>query len=321
MRLFPVYYKGNDYWVSKCGWIYDYKSKIEITNSFSREEIAKIMATAWIGEMDAPIKFRNGDPNVLNRDNIQYEIVSKEIISDNEISINGVIFKRIPGLKYYFIADGGLVYSTFYDKLLHRKITRTLYLHMSMVDDDGVRKMFPLHRILYYVWNNKKPNPAMEINHIDGKEWHCYLWNLEEITPLENTRHAEFIINTREVLWTPDEVHFICRQIQNGKSIREIYDNNEWINKKIQLSGFKIFTHHLISHTKYWVDVSSQYDFSKWQNANIKYTDDQVHQICKMLCNKLKPSEISRQLNIDVKFISAIKCRKTRKDISSQYDF
>ena len=66
MRLFPVYYKGNDYWVSKCGWIYDYKSKNEITNSFSREEIAKIMATAWIGEMDAPIKFRNGDPNVLN---------------------------------------------------------------------------------------------------------------------------------------------------------------------------------------------------------------------------------------------------------------
>ena len=67
--------------------------------------------------------------------------------------------------------------------------------------------------------------------------------------------------------------------------------------------------------------MSSQYEFSKWQNANIKYTDDQVHQICKMLCNKLKPSEISRQLNIDVKFISAIKCRKTRKDISSQSNF
>ena len=62
--------------------------------------------------------------------------------------------------------------------------------------------------------------------------------------------------------------------------------------------------------------------FFFFKEADVNYNiNEQVHQICEMLCNKLKPIEISRQLNIDVKFISAIKCRKTRKDISSQYNF
>ncbi len=320
LRRFPVYYKGNDYWITIDGAIYDFNTHKSISDKFSLDEVARMIATAWIGEADFPIKFRNNDESII-RDNIQYAIISKEYISDDIIRINGVDFKKIPGFKYYYIADGGIIYSAFYDKFMHRKITKTMYLQMSMVDDTGKRRMMPIHRYMWYTWNNKVPNPEMEINHIDGKEWHCYLSNLEEITPLENSRHGSFIIKTKVNTWSIEDIHFICQCLAAGNKIKSIYKNNDWIQSKIVFSGFKILCHHLIYHTKFWVDISSQYDMSGFINSNIIVSDNDVHQICKMLSNGLSCKQISNALGIDLKYVSSIKCRSTRTNISQQYNF
>lgn len=209
----------------------------------------------------------------------------------------------------------------FYDKFMHRKITKTMYVHVSMVDDSGRRRMMPIHRYMWYTWNNKVPNPEMEINHIDGKEWHCYLSNLEEITPLENSRHGTLILKTKSNLWSLENIHFMCQQLSAGDKIRSIYDNNKWIQDKISLSGFKILCHHLIYHTKFWVDISSQYDMTSFKNSNIIVSDNEVHQICKMLSQGMKAKDISNFMNIDLKYVSAIKCRTSRRYISDQYNF
>lgn len=320
LRRFPVFYKGKDYWITTDGAIYDFESGNSISDKFDLDETARIIATAWIGEADFPIKYRK-ENGLIVRDNIQYEIISKIYISNDIIRINGIDFKKIPGFKYYYIADGGIVYSEFYNKFMHRKITHALYLHLSMIDDNGNRRMMPIHRYLWYTWNNKLPNPDMVINHIDGKEWHCYLWNLEEITPLENTRHAAYVIKTRDNAWNIEEIHFICQCLSAGDKIKSIYKNNKWINSRIPLSGFKILCHHLIYHTKFWIDISSQYDMSAYSNANKFVSDADVHQICKFLSEGKKVMEISRCMNIDFHYISAIKCRTLRTNISNQYIF
>lgn len=113
----------------------------------------------------------------------------------------------------------------------------------------------------------------------------------------------------------------VCQCLAAGTKIKYIYKNNDWIQSKITFSGFKILCHHLIYHTKFWVDISSQYDMSKFVNSNIIVSDNDVHQICKMLSNGLNYRQISEALGIDPKYISSIKCRSTRTDISSQYNF
>lgn len=320
LREFPVFYKGKDYWITIDGAIYDFKTGNSISDKFDLEEVARMIATAWIGEADFPIKYRRTDGSIT-RDNIQYEIVSKAYISDDIIRINGIDFKKIPGFKYYYIADGGIIYSAFYNKFMHRKINHAMYLVMSMVDDNGNRRMVPIHRYLWYTWNNKTPNPNMTINHIDGFKWHCYLWNLEEITPLENSRHASFVIKTKDNTWSIEEIHFICQCLSAGEKIKLIYKNNDWINNRIVLSGFKILCHHLIYHTKFWVDISTQYDMSAYKNSNILVSDEDVHKICKLLSEGISVTQISNMLNIKLKYISAIKCRTCRTNISQQYNF
>lgn len=314
LRKFPVFYKGKDYWVTIDGALYDFETGKSISDNFDLDEITRIIATAWIGEANFPIKYRQNNGSIT-RDNIQYEIINKECIS------NDIDFKKIPGFKYYYIADGGIVYSAFYDKFMHRKITHNMYLHLSIVDDNGNRRMIPIHRYLWYTWNNKNPNPNMTINHIDGKEWHCYLSNLEEITPLENSRHASFIIKTKASTWTIEEIHFICQCLSAGDKIKSIYKNNDWINSRIVLSGFKILCHHLIYHTKFWIDISSQYDMSGYKNSLILVSDDDVHKICKLLVEGKSITQISNALNINPKYISAIKYRALRTNISNQYNF
>lgn len=155
MRKFPVFYQGKDYLVTTDGGVYNFNTENCICELITIEENERIITSAWSGEANFPFYYKNPNNYSLTRDNLFYKNISKDIINTNTILINGLVFKKIIGFSRYYIADGGLIYSLFYDKILHHKINKANYLVISLVDDTGIWRMVPIHRLLWYTWNNK----------------------------------------------------------------------------------------------------------------------------------------------------------------------
>ncbi len=321
MKTYPVFYNGMDYYITENGQIFDYNSGDDITDNFSDSERDMVILKCFVGPLNQKTIHLDGDNRNFHRKNVTYLINTIETISSNELLIDNVLFKRIPELLYYYISKGGVIYSTFYSKYLHCKVSNfPYYVHISLVDQYGVRKTYGLHRLVFYTFNGTLPNSDMEINHIDGRPWNNDLSNLEETTTLENIRHAISILHRGKITWVAEEIHLICGLLASGIPIKKIYAL-DWIGNKITFSGFKVLISHLISKTKFWTDISTKYDFSSWVPANKIYSDDIIHQICQLLCLGISQTDISNRLNVPLKYISSIKNRTVRKKITSQYNF
>lgn len=321
MKAFPLYYKGIDYWITTNGRIFDWDNLHEITKDFSHYERCRMVAACWIGESSYQLLFKDGNSKNISRKNINYEVPKIIKLRDGNLLIGNEVFYKINGYKYYYVSKNAIFYSSFYKKFLHKKVSKfPHYVKISLVNNEGIRDTCAVHRVVFYTINGRSLNPDMEINHIDGRKWFNCIENLEETTSLENTRHAMFSTNTRENLWNPNEIHSICKMIQDGLTTREIY-NNDWISEKLSYDSLKVLVHHLINHTKFWVDISSKYNLSNWNSISKKYSDETIHEICRLLENGKSPKEIEDQLNVPLKYISSIKTRSARKDISSAYNF
>ena len=321
MKVFPLYYKGKDYWITTNGRIFDNDSNLEITNQFSDYERCKMIAVCWIGEIDLPLKFKDKNSKNICRKNINYKVPGIVKLDDGNLLIGSTIFYKVPNYKYYYVSKDAVFYSIFYNKFLHKKISNfPHYVKISLVSNDDIRDTCAVHRIVFYSVSGCIPNKDMEINHIDGRKWVNNFYNLEETSTIENVRHSIFTIKTREGKWNPNEIHYICKMIENGFTSREIY-NLPWVKSKVSYDSFKILLHHLVSHTKYWVDISSEYNLSNWNSISKVYSDKSVHKICQLLESGMAQKEIENLLGIPLKYISSIKNRSARTNISSQYKF
>jgi hypothetical protein len=94
-------------------------------------------------------------------------------------------------LKYdYYIQDDGYVYSGVTNKILSTQLDKDGYVKVRMVDSEGNRHRFSMHRL---VMENFKPVEGMEnlqVNHIDGNKQNNDISNLEWVTCEENIHHA-----------------------------------------------------------------------------------------------------------------------------------
>ena len=282
-----------------------------------------MIAVCWIGDINLPISFLDGDRNNLTRRNISYLIDEDDI----EYEVNGTFiiggqrFFNSLDFNHYYVSEAGIVFSVFYRKFMHKKIAKDpYYCRISVVNNYGVRETKALHRIVYYAVNHLSENPLMEVNHIDGRPWNNDAHNLEELSKLDNIRHAMYVIKTHNVLWSPLEIDTICKMLDSGKTIAEVY-SEKWISDKIGWDGFKILAHHIIHHSKFWRDISSKYDFHKWKKATQLYSDDTVRNICILLEQGLPQTDISKRLNVPLKYISQVKNRDVRTRISKDYTF
>jgi len=320
--LFPVYYNDSDYWITTDGNIYDFATKRDITSKFTDKERAKLIAVAWIGDIDLPIRYRDGNPKNISRRNINYEIDEIIRIDEDHLTIAKETFYRVKEYKYYWVSKSGIIFSLFYKKFLHKKISGVdpFYTRISLVNANGNREMRQFHRIVWYTIAGIPENPDKEINHIDGRPWNNRYTNLEETTSLENIRHAMFVINHHSQTWTEHEIDYICKLLDSGITIADVY-KIPWVFTRISFEGFKVLAHHLIKHTKFWIDISSKYSFERWSKSTRKYTDDQIRDICRYLEEHKTPSEIEKLTGIPLKYVSAVKCRISRPDISKQYNF
>lgn len=108
-------------------------------------------------------------------------------------------------------------------------------------------------------------------------------------------------------------VHSICLDLQNG------FHNTD-IMKKYNLYNSTISR---IRSGELYPQISSQYNIpeSKDLEKLRQYTDDQVHEVCKLLAEGRTPTEVSQITNVALQRVNGIKSGTCYRDISSQYSF
>lgn len=119
---------------------------------------------------------------------------------NNKEGIVGI--RIIEGYTNYIIYSNGTIRNCKKDTLLNAKTYKTTkagYRTVSLRNDNGIRKTFLVHRLIYETFIGVVPQ-GMQINHIDedktnnlilfNKEGKVCYSNLEVVTPKENCNHG-----------------------------------------------------------------------------------------------------------------------------------
>lgn len=161
------------------------------------------------------------------------------------------------------------------------------------------------------------PNPENkpEVNHINGKKYFNWYKNLEWVTRQENADHASLTglmrvgVNCKTSKYSEEQVHRVCKMIENGVNYREI----------ARMLDVK---HSLIDGIVYgneWKSISSQYNISK-SHRNKKADRATVEAICEKLQDGVRPVDMIREYGFDEHLINTVKYGYAWRDISNNYD-
>lgn len=185
----------------------------------------------------------------------------------DDLNTNNPGFEMIiPGL--YSISTFGRLYNTATKRFLPQDngYQKNKYITLCLKLQDGNSQFFMLHRLMCMQYFPRYDYREMEVNHIDGIKYHNWIWNLEWMTPLENTRHAfsNGLVSLGEergnASLTNEQAEFICELIEKGKGYKDVVDimNNrypETRNLKIDRIYFNI------RGGLSWKHVSCKYTF------------------------------------------------------------
>lgn len=97
--------------------------------------------------------------------------------------------KLIPGFERYSISRSGEVFDKLKNKLIKPVVSKR-YPYVSLINNQGLRKIAYLHRILMLTYRPCENSSYLEVNHINGNKFDYRLSNLEWTTSSQNSRHA-----------------------------------------------------------------------------------------------------------------------------------
>ena len=161
-------------------------------------------------------------------------------------------------------------------------------------------------------------------NHKDGNKHHNAAFNLEWVTPKENTEHAfrtdlcSGIIGENSHLATMKDKDCIqiCELIMQKKTNKEIV---EFMTKKgIEVTA-KMVQHIRAKET--WKHITKNYDFPKLSDTTpYKISEETIHEICKLIASgEYTDSQIAEKFSTDRRYVNDIRNKKRRKSISDLY--
>lgn len=215
----------------------------------------------------------------------------------------------------YLFTEDGRTFSLHQNRFLLTRINANGYETISLNNKDGDQKWLRVHRLVAQIFI---PNPENkpEVNHKDTNKLNNHKDNLEWVTSKENKEHAisnglyeSMRENSPNVILTKEQVHAICRLIQDGRRNKDI----------AEMFGVHKDTISSIKIKRLWTDISSQYSFTvKRQERKSEKT---VRSICEMLANNHTSEEVASTLSIDVREIRRIKRREIFSSISCEYKF
>lgn len=302
--LYPLIYHNN-IMIEK-----DAMHYIVLDNSEEEKDITEdeIVYTLYGAFEDIPYYYDRGKKRYLF-------IATDVLLSNDKCFINGIEFRRIPSFSSYFISGSGLVYCTMYKKILRPKLSRYGYYLISIVNDFHARKTVALQRLVFSAWNGDLIE-GMVIDHIDGKKWNNHFTNLDQVSSLENTRRAILNGQITHTIWSKSEIEEICEYLKSEMSYEKIFKNYE---DKCSLTSFKYLCSNLVHNKHSWLLESKNAQIVR-RPANIKYDDQTVHEIFRLLENGYSISDTSKICGVPLKYVSALKRGNTRKEIRKKYN-
>ena len=243
------------------------------------------------------ILFKPEHDNALVR---SFLISNNEIINQYEIwlEINSFVHENFIENRYY-ISTFGRVYDNKRKIIIPQTISTSGYYVISFgskVKYNTIRLY--VHRVVLITFVYIKNFKELQVNHIDGNKLNNCVYNLEWVTCEANIQHAYSTglnhsgENSFLSKYSVEDVHLVCKCIQDGMSHKQIAQllNNESIATYSFISG--------IHCGERWKSISKDYYFPE-KSRNQKYSNDEIHIICKGIQNGLQPKELAQTINID----------------------
>ena len=234
---------------------------------------------------------------------------------------------RINGIPtMYIVSSTGIIKNKFTGKEIKPHLHYKGYWTISLqFGGNGKNITTFVHRVVAQAFI---PNPENkpQVNHINGNKFCNWYENLEWCTCSENIQHAVkeglFYAGMGEDAnaskYSDEQIHKTCKLLEsNAFSIVEIS----------KYTNVDVSTISKIRNGKEWQHIASQYKIKRIaqnakgaESASSKYSEDQIHQVCKMLASGNYTSmQIARETKVGYDMIGRIKRGQNWTDISSQY--
>ena len=187
---------------------------------------ARLVWEAFIGEVSTYIHYADDNPTNVSITNL-YVNLNLEYLDSENLTINGIPFRKIPGFRAYAISRGGTVYSFNRRQFIVKAFNHAGYPTVALVDDSGFRSPRKVHRLVYLTWIGPLEDDKV-IDHIDNNILNSDYTNLQQISQHNNVlkyyhRKAIDEISFEDVAdYSESELRTICECIAKQMPYGEI---------------------------------------------------------------------------------------------------
>lgn len=258
-----------------CQMISDKGNEVEVP-------VAKLLLCARYGDLNLPIKFKDGDYTNIKIDNVVYNFCDSDVKfdpTDNNIlyiKYKDNEFRQDPQIPTYYTTNDGTIFNA------KKRCLMKKYLNYSSASDSYYKiytlyrdpitteiksKNSLVHQMVYRAWIGPYDNSLM----IDHKNMHKYdnrIKNLELVTHFENVRRAHDVGMTIDNYkgsskYRTRDIKILCRMIEKGSSIDECY--NFMINAGYKFNSKDTCVNLIydIRRGRAFRDISSNFDLKK----------------------------------------------------------
>lgn len=215
------------------------------------------------------------------------------------VNWNGILVHR------YIISNYGRIYDLQAKRFLQYHQDKDGYFMGTIVVPEHGLKGIRVHRVELMSFNPIRDFMNREVNHKDGDKQNIMLYNLEWMTPIENTRHGwdtglnnNIGVNNGNGKYTDEDLHKICSLLDNGLTPSEIADEFGVFEKYDRMRFQSSISS--IKFGKTHKNISKEYNFMKNNDLNKRYSESFAHLVCKFLSdgNEYTYNELARLLSI-----------------------